>query len=347
MTNPSIVNIDTVKFRVNGMKFEIPGAEQSVWLTPTGEVKNINQNRVPLHGKFEAHDLLVSSPDSGRSLIVEGALAGFLYGQNVFTSNDMHELVIRCLKRVCEDLEIDPAKELKRKWVSGDVTIEKADLAVNFDSGTELLVKIMLKQIRRQLIEHDFAINGHGTTVILRPSEGRDTSLSFYAKHAQMRRSKRYDQMIHKKRLLEACEALLRAEVRILRTELAKNGCGKLSDWNECTAIELFAKYFKRYDFLKITYGELSQKELDALPSRLRPVLALHKSSGIDLAMVYEERTLQRHQADFRKLGIDLGSPNMFIGQPLDLSKALSKSKAVTAPKWIIDAGLAPKGDDE
>ena len=68
-----------------------------------------------------------------------------------------------------------------------------------------------------------------------------------------------------------------------------------MSDWKEDSARKVFSYYMKRLNFLCVTSGPLAANELDNLPSRLRPVLALHKQ-GVDLSLAYGTHSLKRYR---------------------------------------------------
>jgi len=349
MTSYSIFNLDTVKCRITspGMKFKIPGAMRSLYVNPEGECLNESQYRVEIKGAHGSHSIYISSPDSGKSLVIEGSLAGFLYGQNVYTSPKLLPLIIQCLKRVCEQLAWKPTREQIKSWKRGDgIVLERVDLAVNFRLDSDLQVNSALMQIKRQAIEHNFGIEGHGTTVYFKPDSGRNRSIAFYGKYAEMRHSRRFDGLSHKQRLVSECEGLLRVEVHLHEAELADMGLRNASEWDDKSARMAFVKPFKKFKFLEITSGPVTEKELAELPSRLWSALVIHKLGG-DMELAFEERTLQRRRADFRKLGIDLKCPNEPVGEVLNITKLLSESKAVTAPDWLVEAGLAPDPDPD
>lgn len=226
--------------------------------------------------------------------------------------------------------------------MKGDIDLKRVDIAVNFQMKSEADVVSVAKQIRRQLEEQGGTTRTSGTTIYWVPRDGKEYSISFYAKGPQMRRLKRFDNLPEQDKLLKECETILRVEIRLQASALRMLGLNKVSAWDEGSAQKAFKKYMSRLKLLSVTSGVVNAEELVNLPSRLRPVLASHKA-GQDLAMIYEKRTLQRHMADFRKLGIDMHCPNQLIGTAISLRRVLSPKRAIkSAPPWMIETGLIP-----
>ncbi len=345
MNKKAAVNIDTVEFSVNGPRdcFSIPGATTARVISAEGEVLDSYQNRTAVPGQFGAHKFNVRTMHSGEQLQVHGSPYACLYGQNVFTSSDLKKGIIYALKKVCTEFGIKPTKDQKRAWLAGDIDLNRVDLAVNFRFASEEECMAMLRQIRRQLQEQGGSTKTNGSTVYWIPRDGKEYSIAFYAKGPQMRRLKRFNKLPGKDKFLEECSFILRVEVRLRAEALRKLNLEKVHMWNEDSAQRAFAVYMRRLRLLSVTSGPVTAKELDDLPHRrLRPVLALHKA-GCALDQVYSRSSLQRHRADFRKLGIDLRCPNQPAGTVIPLTKALSPSRAIKSPpNWMLEKRLVP-----
>lgn len=340
-----VIQVDTIEFDLTGMSFDNPSpSEATVLNKETGEVKMYG-NRVFLQGKGKSkHRMSVRLMDSGR-LRFSGSPYAFRYGQNMFTASDILRAVSIVIKRAIIVLGINPPQELLDRWLSGDVDLLRVDLAVNYRLATEADVLTVLTQVRRQLIEQDGPTRTSGSTVYWDPQEGKKYSICFYAKGPQMRRAKRYQGMDCRDQLITEAENILRVEIRLRRADLKKLGQLKVSDWKKDTAEKIFEQYLAKLNLMSVTSGSVTNKELSELPSRLRPVLALHKA-GEDLNRIYEPRTMQRHIKDFRDLGIDLKCPNQQQGSITSLSEYLSLDKAISdLPKWMVDAKLVPTSE--
>lgn len=338
-----LINIDTVNFSVkddNENTFTLPNATKSTVTNDDGEILNVLVNRVPLLGKNGTHTLQVRAKNFGKELSVCGSPYAFMRGQNVYTASNMQAATIGALRRACKAFGIKTTKEQRQRWRNGAITLERVDLAVNIRVDSEVEAVGILRQIRRQLGEHG-STRTHGTTVYWSPRDGKGYSIAFYAKGPQMRKQKRYISQPFREKLLKSCENIIRIELRLQASELRKLMLDKVSAWNDQTAEKIFRDYMSKIKFLNVTSGPVTEEELSRLPSRLRPVWALHKC-GQDLSIIYLPRTLRRHKSDFRKLGFDLSCPNQAEGTVIPLTKALSPRKVInSAPKWMIEEGLA------
>jgi hypothetical protein len=343
MTNKFKVNIDTVVFNVTGMKFNIPEATKATVTSADGVVLNSFHNRTAIRNKYGTHALHVSTANMGGKLIIQGSPFAFHYGQNLFTSSNLLDGCIKSLIRVCNHFGFRPTNELKQAWREGDINLDRVDLPVDFSLGSDELVLNTLKQLKRQIIERPTTVRICGTSVSWSPRDGVEFCIVFYAKGPQIRQLKRYKKAPFREKLGLEAEGVLRLELRLKRGVLRKLGLDKVSAWSKDTPNELIEIYLKKLNFLNVTSGELSKDDLASCNSKLKPILALHKL-GVDLASVYEKRTLQRYQAQFRALGIDIKCPNKLeAASVVSLPEMLSYDKSIkSSPKWMRQAKLVP-----
>lgn len=338
-------NIDTIELSVTDERntFKIPSTITAHLINDDDGVHlDSYQNRVPITGKFGAHNLQVRTMNSGEKLVAEGSPYAFEFSQNTFTNQYMKRAAIIALKNACKKIGYKPTAEQMKRWKAGNIDLDRVDIAVNFRLKCEEEVVGILQQIKRQLVEQDCSMKVVGSTTYQTPGGGKHHSYGFYAKGPQLRRSKRYNQLPDKDKYMEECKSILRVEIRLRTHALAELGLSKVSDWTDDSAKKAFNKYMRKLKFLNITSGPLTADEIESLPSRLCHVLALHKA-GYDLNALYLPRTLQRHQSDFRKLGIDLRVPNQTANTVVSLTKILSPKNAIKAtPAWLIDSGMAP-----
>lgn len=341
------VNIDTVEYSISGdeNRFEIAGATRVRVIGSEGEILDGYQNRVNVPGKYVAHSSKIRSMNSGRKLKVEGPLCASMYGQNIYTTSNLRNLVVPHLKHISRKFKLKPTPVEKTKWENGDINLHRIDLAANFRLESESEVLGVINQIKHQLAAQGRAARIYDSSVMWTPRDGKYFSICIYAKGPQMRRSKRFNQLAEtdKHRLYAECETILRIEVRLREPELRNLGLSKVSDWDENSAQKVFSSYMKKLNFLNITSGPFLAEEIKPLPGRLRAPWALHKM-GANLSLIFNPRTLQRHLSAFRNLGIDLKCPNQDATTAVKpLNKVLSPRKAIkAAPKWMKLAGLAP-----
>lgn len=336
------VNIDTVDFSVQGMQFHLPDATTARVTNTDGEILDEYQNRKAVIGQHGVHSIHVRTAHDRKELQIQGSPYAFLYGQNVYTASDLPQACLAALERVCKEFDMQPDSKLKSRWQQGDMDLHRVDLAVNFRLKSEQEVKTVIRQIARQLVEAGYPVNVNEHSVYWTPKKGKVFILAFYAKGAQMRRSKRIKKLADHDKLVDDAATMLRVELRLRASALRDLGLEKLSAWQPDTALNVFKRYMKKLKFLNVTSGRLEKEELDALPSRLRPVLALHKA-GENLDAIFEPRTLQRHRSDFKKLGIDLRCPNQAEAITVSLPRMLSPEKVISKPpRWLCRRGFCP-----
>lgn len=337
------VNIDTVEFIFQGERndFILPNTTRCMVVDANGEVLHTYQNRLSVPSQWNVHPLQVRSFDDGARLKIEGSPFGHLTGQNLITSSDMSTAAEVTLLKVVNAFNLKLNETHMARYGSGDIILERTDLAVNWIMDSEDQCLRTLRQIRRQLEEQRGTTRTSETSVYWAPNNGKEYSICFYAKGPQMRRQKHFDNLPYQEQLLEACEPILRVEVRLRALALRKLKLNKVSDWNGGSALRAFKKYFTRLNLLSVTSGPVTKEELGQLPSRrLRIAYALHKS-GVDLSQVYSPGAMQRHLTDFKKLKFDLKCPNQSIEETMPLMKFLSPKRAMKRPpKWMVAMGL-------
>lgn len=336
------VHIDTVELGIEGMEFDLPEAVNVSVADDEGTIFERYQNRKPIEGAHGVHRAHVRTLHSGKQLFIEGSPFAVAYGQNLYTSDDLNAACLSIIKHVCREQGFKTTPELRERWTSGDIDLSRVDLAVNFRLGSEDEVKNVVRQVARQLMERGWPMKIVGSTVYWIPRSGKEFMLAFYVKGAHMRSLKNIKKLENFKELLEDAETILRIELRLRASVLRELGLEKVRAWTKDTPQEVFKTYMKRLELLMITSGDLEDEELAALPSRLRPVLAVHKA-GVDLERVYGKRSLQRHRKDFKLLGLDLHCPNQPAGTTVPLPKLLSPKKVINdPPEWLKKAALCP-----
>ncbi len=336
------VNVDTVKFSIQGMQFELPKETVASVRDHEGNLLKSYGNRIPMRGRYGAHNIHVRTLDSGKMLMFEGSPFAHLYGQNIFTSSDLAYGCRRILRRALKKFGINAPDSVLEAWLSGDIDLHEVHLAVNFSMKSESEVHELIKQIARQFLENGKHIKSYVTTVMLTPRNGTEKSMAFYAKGTQMRRSCKGQKLPGREKLIEECQYILRVELRLRASELQDLQLAKVSAWKSDTAFMVFKSYMDDLKLLSVTSGPVTEEDLVGLSSKDRLALALHKS-GVDLSMVYEPTTLRRRINSFKKHGIDLCCPNQTVGSITSLPKFLSPKKVIKeAPQWMKELGIAP-----
>lgn len=340
MNQEMMVNIDTVVLGVQGEGLNIPNTTYVNVINPDGELQKSMQNRVYAIGAHHAHRLALRTLNNGATLQLEGPLGAFLYGQNLITSNDMRHLCVESLKRAGNQVGLAFSKDVKGRCLQGDIDLFRVDLAVNFPLESEQEVYGVLVQVKRQLVECDARVTFYKTSAIYAPNDGKDYSISLYAKGPEMRRQRRYNEVDYKSELLKEAEKILRVEVRLQTSELKRLGISKVSTWTAETPFDVFRQYMRKLEFLEVLYGPATTEELGGFPSYLRPVLFMHKA-GLDWTVPYNTKQQQRHRKAMKELGYDLRCPNQLDRTPVSIRKLLSRKRALcSVPQWMIEKCL-------
>ncbi len=341
----NLVNVDTVEFDLKGMDFKnCSDKEVNLIDTRTGQITSRYGNYVGIKKKSGAHKLMVRTMESGEKFLrILGSPFAYECGQNLYTCGDVLRGCRIAINAAIKNFGIQPSSEMRSSWLLGNFNLNRVDLAVNFRLSSEAEVIEVLKQLRRQLGERGVNSRIFAHSFYYQPKGGKEYSMIFYAKGAHLRRLKNYQKMAEKEKLVAEAECILRVELRLNAGELRKLGLEKASSWTPETANKVFGKYMSRMKFLEVTSGIVTDEELEALPSRLRPVLVAHKA-GLSLSRVYPKRTLQRHMKDFRDLKIDLRCPNQPNQRAVSLPSLLRPGRAISSPpKWMVDAKMVPK----
>lgn len=338
------VNIDTVEFSVSGVHVASLGATKVMTTSPDGEILSMSTNRKPIVGAYQRHPLQVrfrQRPENlGKNgvLFVEGSLFGFRYGQNVHTSGKLRSGCIAALREIQNQIGFTSSADAWSRWRDGDIALHRVDLAVNFDLGSELAVRALIKRLAHQLIGRNTNCHAYDGYVSLAPQRATKYCVAGYAKGPQLRsKLKSAKSDLNFARLVSESEGLLRVEVRLRKPELKRLGLSFARDWTPERARDVFRQYVAKLPALDVTSGPVSEDEFNTIPPKLRSVFILHKL-GADLASIYPPRTLARYRAKFRLLGIDIACPNLESAP----SNSTLSPRPVRTPKWLIDAGMAP-----
>ena len=135
----------------------------------------------------------------------------------------------------------------------------------------------------------------------------------------------------------------MRVEVRLRSAELKKRGLQGVKAWKDEAPKDIFDHYFRNVPVLNAMSARLSRADLEGVPDRLRPVVALRKLNA-PMELVYLARTMVRHRSAFRKLQIDLHVPA--TEKVVPLAKVLTASRIKPTPPWLVDARFAPLLDE-
>jgi II/X family phage/plasmid replication protein len=280
---------------------------------------------------------------NGSTLLLEGSPSAFLYGQNLITSNDMHFLCLESLKRVTKQVSLQLLAEVKKQCKRGEIKLSRVDLAVNFSLSSEDEVRDVLTQVKRQLIEQDACVVIYKTSATYSPNDGKDYSISLYAKGAEMRRQRKYNKVDYKKQLLAEAKNILRVEVRLQACELKRLGIDMVSAWTAETPFDVFRQYMRKLSFAEVMQGPVTMEELAQFKPHLRPVVYMHKA-GLDWTVPYPAKQRQRHRKELMEsYGYNIRASVEHNSAPVSLNQVLSPKRAMKfPPRWLLEKQLCP-----
>lgn len=341
ISSPRAIGIDTVILRVpyHGERLRTLYTQR---ITPDGEVIQIGSYAACVKGKAGQHAIKVRHDLQRNELQIEGSPYGFLYGQNVFTGTNLPWITHHLLKKISEKLSLPDT--LVAQWSADQIVVDRIDLAMNLNFGSEEDVNSALVQLGQQFAAHQRSMFMQATSVYWNPRLGKDYLFALYAKGAELQarhdRRKSDDPIIE--RLLAETAGILRAELRFRRPELKRLCMTRVNDWTRQSMTNAFCRYFARMPIWNVTSGLLTADELEGMSAAERRYFSLHKL-GAPMSSLYTERSMQRFRADFRgKHRLDLRCPTR-EQRTMRLAELMSdQDRIAKTPQWLIEAGRAP-----
>lgn len=328
----SSINFDTVIFEIPEVKIELEKTTYLHVIANGDELVKRISNRKHIDGSKKKHRVSIRSNEFKNALLISGALHGFLYGQNVFTTSNLRRLCFETIREIRKKIHFYVSDIAREKWLAGDINILRIDVAKNFKFKSDEEALEILKQIRIQLASQNFVTKMNMTSAQWAPQNGAKYSVVFYAKGPQLERITKENEK-EMMRLVDECDGVIRVEVRLLHGELKKLNLDKLSAWNFDTPEYIFNKYFSRVPLLNVTSDLITKDELDKFPKYMRTAMALHKA-GIDLSLLYASGHVKRIRGYFRKEGIDFRCKSQKKTSVL-LKDLFVDSRKMKIPKWL------------
>lgn len=330
------LNLDTIRFavtyegdQINGITYrQAVGTSQS----PQGRGSDFKK----IFSKKYKNSLQVVHDPERHMLEIEGSPHAFVYGQNIYTGDDLPAAVNAMIEVAGKNLGFD--RKTIRQLKTATKTLLRVDIAANFRLQSLERVNEVLKQIARQLVERSTMVALHLGSVYYKPQGGREFTIACYAKGPQMQsrmaKTRMEDEVFA--RLTEESMDILRVELRLAASALRKERLRHAEDWSIGTVRELYEKYFARLKLLNVTSGPFQASELEGLNASEKRYLAAHKS-GIPIELIYSKASIKQHRAGFRKRGIDLLAP--YAPEPcIPLLDVLCAENLASAPAWLLKA---------
>lgn len=350
----SHINIDTVKFSVDGVEMQVPDATTQMTTNKDAEIIYCATNRMPLAGIDGKHTLYYRYQPTKKRLTIEGSLGGYLFGQNVFTSWNVHRLCWEVLARAHKELRFRVDDETTARWRAGDIQLERVDLAVNFMLDSSDQVEQILQQAAQQLVIRT-SMQKFGTTVYWAPRGGKAYKIGLYDKGRQMmasararatpKASNRDTSTIAPQnyrassldRLSELCKKVLRMELRLNKAALRDRKLETAATWTRDSTVNVFKRYLQNVPLMNAIVGDIDTFDYSSLKPRQRSVVAIHLS-GAPVNKIFAKSTRARHVTMFRKIGLDLKAK--VSGKDAVELDCFFEGKQKKPPKWLREFGL-------
>lgn len=339
---PSSLVIDTIKLRAPYSYTPIPGRVYGYNSSAQGHYSANLSEKIRVKGRYNLHNAQLRHSARRGELLLEGSVAGFLYGQNVFGNSNPCIAGYRYLMQACRKANLAVSDEQRYRWKTGNFELHRLDMAINLKLQNDSEVGDVLQQIARQLIEQHCETWVMYQSVYWSPKKTEEYGIAFYAKGRQLaqRRHGRNDEILQ--RLEEECAGTLRIELRLKRPALLDLGLNKGTAWNSSVAREILGRYLKRLPLLDVLSGpNLTDKWQEMSMAQKRTIVAA--SSPIPLDQLYSASAVSKIKTELRKKGIDLNPP--YSQKPaIRLTSIINNSKyLLRTPQWLIDANRAPK----
>jgi len=279
------------------------------------------------------------------TLLIDGNLAKFLQGHNVFGSRDLNTLLLLAFRKIfelnachlhgCSDPALTEAKIKK-----GDYKVKMLDINQLYDVGNDASVEAWLHAAHmRANSRHGRSSRDKGTVYLGKSS--RRWGFKFYNKHREMTASGKTHRLPdHLQNLgLEGfIQGKLRAELRIFSKELQKQDITHGYHITDERINHLFKTYLEKIDMT--TQATLIDEQLLKMPRTLQGTYQLWRQ-GADLRQLLAHNTFYRHRRELLAYGIDINAPCLTPehNNVVPLMRII-EAVPVANPAWAYERGL-------
>lgn len=275
-------------------------------------------------------------------LQVDGNLAKFLQGHNVFGTEDINTQLLLSFRKIMESyhavLDGWCNQELAEQRIKrGDYLVKMIDINRMFDLDNDPSVEAWLHAAEMKArCRAGRATRDKGTVYLMKSS--RRWGLKFYNKFRELQVKGRLPDELSNKGLQEFSRGKLRAELRLHALELSTlgvtHGRHVTPGWIDHT----FNEYLSRIDMN--TQATLFDDQILKLPRCAQSTYQLWKQ-GACLKDMLPKNTFYRHRKILLEQGIDITCPpsSPEISNVIPMFKVL-EAVPVATPDWAYDKGL-------
>jgi len=314
-----------------------------------GEIEWEAPKKLTARGSHESSIKIRSHGGDGNgfatSLMIDGNLAKFLQGHNVFGSRDLNKLVFQAFQNIywshIQHFDGWSSPELtEQKILRGDYLVKMLDVNQLYDLGNDASVESWLHAAEmRARTRSGRATRERGTVYLAKNS--RRWAFKFYNKKRELLargKSHQLPEQLQGAGLDDYVDGKLRAELRLMSLELKDLGITHGYHVTEARLASLFNDYIGRIDMN--TQVTLIDNKLLELP---RTVQATHQlwKQGASLSQLLTPPTFYRHRRILLESGIDISVPPASLDHSnvVPLIRVI-EAKPVEIPQWAYDKKL-------
>lgn len=275
-------------------------------------------------------------------LQVDGNLAKFLQGHNVFGTEDLTTQLLLAFRRIMHfyHSELDGwcNQELAEQRIKrGDYLVKMIDINRMFDLANDPSVEAWLHAAEMKArCRAGRATRDKGTVYLMKTS--RRWSFKFYNKYRELNSKGRLPTGLSDVGLQEFSKGKLRAELRLHSLELATLGVTHGRHVTESWINQTFNDYLGRIDMN--TQATLFDAQILELPRCVQSTYQLWKQ-GACLKDMMPKPSFYRHRKILLEQGIDITCPpsSPEISNVVPMFRVL-EAVPVSTPDWAYEKGL-------
>lgn len=286
--------------------------------------------------------------EQGRAtqLLIDGNLAKFLQGHNIFGSRDLNRLLLLAFRRIievyadhfgeCPGLAFTEAR-IKR----GDYLVKMLDINQLYEVGNDASVESWLHAAEmRARSRHGRSTADKGTVYLGKNS--RRWALKFYNKWRELNAKGKTHQLpvyLRDIGLEDFVNGKLRAELRLFSKELEeRHGITHGHHVTPERIGQLFNDYMGKIDMSQ--QATLIDEQLLKLPRAVYATYQLWRQ-GADVRQILVKTTFYRHRQLLAEYGIDISAMHLAPehNNVVPLVRII-EAKPVAIPQWAYERGL-------
>ena len=302
-----------------------------------GEIEWRVEKKKQIRGSNESN-LNIKSLDN-TEILLDGNLAKWLQGHNMFGSDDLIGLVNAVMHRLIPILGLTPDEYDLSCWEDGIYMLKRVDCTAMWELPRRGDVRDWLRAAEMQSKSRHGRPITTGSTLYF-GKNSRRWSIKFYAKgdEIEAKGHKLPDEIEQRDNLIDWADNKLRGELTLRSTQLKEKQLSVAAQWKESTPLEQLIAYIGSLNMSE--QFSISPVTLEGLPARLIAVYKLWQD-GIDLRAMYPRATFYRYRGEFLKQGIDIA-----IRQPskpdnvIPLVRVLRPEAIVQVPDWAKGTSL-------